>query len=248
MYTKKGGEFYEEILKNICFADYIDRITFQKQIWIFNEMSSLIKTFYNNDLYNDYVGSVLTHAPLKESKLSMDSIRFTKVLTKYSTEYNNILFIQHMCNELLMDKKNLIEFFNQMKCNKDDETASACCEQHSISQLDIDRIFRYIDKCFSDKLVQYVVKSPTMNLDMDIDMDNMDASMAMAMCNDIMLDGSTGLNVLVNMDDDGEFDESSEVHSVKSTATKPTKIKGASNKTNKPTSKNKTKNNKTLPK
>ena len=27
---------YLKILKNICFADYIDRITFQKQIWQFN--------------------------------------------------------------------------------------------------------------------------------------------------------------------------------------------------------------------
>ena len=43
-------KFYLDILENICFSDYIDRITFQKQIWIFNEMSSLIKTFYNNYL------------------------------------------------------------------------------------------------------------------------------------------------------------------------------------------------------
>jgi SpoVK/Ycf46/Vps4 family AAA+-type ATPase len=40
--------FYLKILDNMCFADYIDRITFQKQIWQFNEMSSLIKTFKNN--------------------------------------------------------------------------------------------------------------------------------------------------------------------------------------------------------
>jgi Cdc6-like AAA superfamily ATPase len=43
--------FYLKILKNICFADYIDRITFQSQIWQFNEMSSLIKTFKNNKMY-----------------------------------------------------------------------------------------------------------------------------------------------------------------------------------------------------
>ena len=49
--------FYNNILNNICFADYIDRITFQKQIWIFNEMSSLVKTFYNNHLYHDKYGS-----------------------------------------------------------------------------------------------------------------------------------------------------------------------------------------------
>ena len=38
------------MLDNICFSDYIDRITFQKQIWQFNEMSSLTKTFYNNNI------------------------------------------------------------------------------------------------------------------------------------------------------------------------------------------------------
>ena len=45
--------FYLKILNNMCFADYIDRITFQKQIWQFNEMSSLIKTFNNNKIYHD---------------------------------------------------------------------------------------------------------------------------------------------------------------------------------------------------
>jgi len=44
--------FYLKQLENICFADYIDRITFQKQIWQFNEMSSLIKTFNNNKIYH----------------------------------------------------------------------------------------------------------------------------------------------------------------------------------------------------
>ena len=39
---------YLKQLENICFSDYIDRITFQKQIWQFNEMSSLLKTFKNN--------------------------------------------------------------------------------------------------------------------------------------------------------------------------------------------------------
>ena len=47
----KSIPFYLKLLENICFADYTDRITFQNQIWQFNEMSSLIKTFYNNKLY-----------------------------------------------------------------------------------------------------------------------------------------------------------------------------------------------------
>ena len=45
--------FYLKQLDNICFSDYIDRITFQKQIWQFNEMSSLIKTFKNNSIYHE---------------------------------------------------------------------------------------------------------------------------------------------------------------------------------------------------
>jgi hypothetical protein len=166
-YTPQGAEFYEQILKNICFADYIDRITFQKQIWIFNEMSSLIKTFYNNDLYGDFRASrghnhnhnhshnhTHSHSNNHASSVGDADIRFTKVLTKYSTEYNNILFIQHMCNELLMDKKDIIEFFNRIKCDKNDEALNACCEQHEITRLDVDRMFRYIDKCFTVPAIQ----------------------------------------------------------------------------------------------
>ena len=151
-YTPQGAEFYERILKNICFADYIDRITFQKQIWIFNEMSSLVKTFYNNDLYGGFIGT--SAAPSHAAVVADNDIRFTKVLTKYSTEYNNILFIQHMCNELLMDKKDIIEFFNRIKCDKNEEMLNACCEQHEITRLDIDRMFRYIDKCFTAPVAQ----------------------------------------------------------------------------------------------
>ena len=101
---KESIPFYISILRNICFADYIDRITFQKQIWIFNEMSSLIKTFYNNKIYHDKYGP---NPPL----FNPPDVRFTKVLTKYSTEYNNMLFIQNLCNQLNMDKKDMFSFF-----------------------------------------------------------------------------------------------------------------------------------------
>ena len=74
---------YHKILENICFSDYIDRITFQKQIWQLNEMSSLIKTFKTNFIYHSFYSN---------NKINNNDIRFTKVLTKYSTEYNNITF------------------------------------------------------------------------------------------------------------------------------------------------------------
>ena len=78
MPKEKSVPFYLEVLDNICFADYMDRITFQKQIWQFNEMSSLIKTFHSNKIYHD---------TFKDNpKFDPAEIRFTKVLTKYSTE------------------------------------------------------------------------------------------------------------------------------------------------------------------
>jgi len=95
--------FYQTVLDNICFADYIDRITFQNQAWQFNEMSSLIKTFYNNKLYHEQF--------IKKPKFNPVEVRFTKVLTKYSTEYNNSLFIKTLCQQLSMDQKDMFSFF-----------------------------------------------------------------------------------------------------------------------------------------
>ena len=134
--------FYVKILNNMCFADYIDRITFQKQIWEFNEMSSLIKTFNNNKLYHD------TFELKNKNKVNLNSldIRFTKVLTKYSTEYNNSLFIQNLSQQLGMDKKDLFCFFLDIKNKYSDNEILALFENYEISKLDINRIFRYIDK------------------------------------------------------------------------------------------------------
>ena len=138
-------EFYEMVLNNICFADYIDRITFQKQIWIFNEMSSLIKTFYNNAQYHAFINNSNTATPPPTTALD---IRFTKVLTKYSTEYNNSIFIQRLCNQMLMDQKDLIEFFTNLKTTNDksNDNVGALFEQYEITKLDMDRLYRYIDK------------------------------------------------------------------------------------------------------
>jgi hypothetical protein len=128
--------FYLKVLNNICFADYIDRITFQKQIWQFNEMSSLIKTFHNNKIYNTTFK--------KKPKYNPGEIRFTKVLTKYSTEYNNELFIQNLCQQLGLDRKDLIAFFlNNMK---NESVLVELSENYEISKLDINRIYRYIEK------------------------------------------------------------------------------------------------------
>ena len=129
--------FYLNVLDNICFADYIDRITFQKQIWQFNEMSSLIKTFRNNNIYHETFQ--------KKPKFNPTEVRFTKVLTKYSTEYNNYIFIQNLCQQLCMDRKDLFAFFLEIKHYSDIEFTTLF-ENYEISKLDINRIYRYLDK------------------------------------------------------------------------------------------------------
>ena len=133
--------FYLKILDNMCFADYIDRITFQKQIWQFNEMSSLIKTFKNNAIYHDTINT-------KKIKFNPTEVRFTKVLTKYSTEYNNTIFIQNLCQQLGMDKKDLFAFFLDIKNKYDPDTSemNMLFENYEISKLDINRIYRYLEK------------------------------------------------------------------------------------------------------
>jgi DNA polymerase III delta prime subunit len=154
--------FYSKILKNICFADYIDRITFQSQIWQFNEMSSLMKTFYNNKLYHD-------HFPNSKNKFLPSEVRFTKVLTKYSTEYNNMLFVYNLCQELDLDKKDLITMFQELRLyhggdffNQSDKLneVEKMFDNGNITKLDIKRMYRYLDK--------NVKKDSTLGVDDDL--------------------------------------------------------------------------------
>jgi len=182
-FTYDKFSFYEKVLDNVCFADYIDRVTFQKQIWQFNEMSSLIKTFYNNHIYHEFLKFIKTKKTKKSSKKIAassksnqnpsdttmgeklttneglnteikpsncfvdDEIRFTKVLTKYSTEYNNYMFIQNLCVQMLMDKNDLLTYFLYKRSkNSCEEEICNELEQYSVSKLDVSRMFRYLDK------------------------------------------------------------------------------------------------------
>jgi hypothetical protein len=119
-------------------ADYFDRITFQNQIWLFNELCSLIKTFYNHHLYHQSFP--------KKARFNPTEVRFTKVLTKYSTEYNNLLFIQNLCIQLSMDQKDLFAFFLTLRNQYPEEEIPRILETYDISKLDVNRIYRYLDK------------------------------------------------------------------------------------------------------
>ena len=138
----KSLPFYCKVLDNMCYADYIDRITFQNQIWQLNEMTSLLKTFYNNKMYHD------TFNPKYKN---YNEIRFTKVLTKYSTEYNNTMFISSLCQSLNMERSDIICFFEEIRqLKKMDPTVYFDIESKlnelDINKLDIRRVYRYLDK------------------------------------------------------------------------------------------------------
>lgn len=138
---------YLQLLDNICYADYIDRITFQSQIWQFNEMSSLIKTFYNNKLYHEYFN--------KKPVFNPSEVRFTKVLTKYSTEYNNMIFLINLCQNLDLDKKDMLAMFQELRIFKGKDfyekndvlnAVEKMFQDTNITKLDIKRVYRFLDK------------------------------------------------------------------------------------------------------
>jgi SpoVK/Ycf46/Vps4 family AAA+-type ATPase len=140
-----SAPFYKIVLDNICQADYFDRITFQNQIWLFNELSSLIKTFYNHHLFHKSFP--------KKARFHPTEVRFTKVLTKYSTEYNNQLFIQNLCIQLSMDQNDLFTFFMTLKKQYAEEDIPRILEMYEITKLDVNRIYRYLDKYMEKSVV-----------------------------------------------------------------------------------------------
>ena len=151
--------FYLKLLDNICFSDYMYRITFQSQIWQFNEMCSLIKTMYNNYLYHQWASD-------NSKMISAKDIRFTKILTKYNTEYGNMIFLFLLCEQMGMDKKDVFAFFQEMrlfftasrpigqgKGGNQYDTPTIITEmekvfesQCNINKLEIRRMYRFLDQ------------------------------------------------------------------------------------------------------
>jgi len=126
---KKMINRYIELLKNICYADYLDRVSFQKQIWRLSEYSLLIKIFYNNYLLlndnnpkdikqngNTNLNQLEGFEKMcKTQNESLYDYHFTKVITRYSSEYSNYNFIYNMCNIYSLDKIELFLFFTELK-------------------------------------------------------------------------------------------------------------------------------------
>ena len=74
-------------------------------------------------------------------------MRFTKILTKYSSEFNNYVFFQTMCSNLYVTKKELLLLFYYIMNHNEEETKHIYdwLELHGITELDINRMIKYIN-------------------------------------------------------------------------------------------------------
>jgi hypothetical protein len=90
----------------------------------------------------------------KNQKFNPAEVRFTNVLTKYSTEYNNSVFIQNLCQELSMDKNDMFAFFLDLKNKYNDNEIVSLFENYDITKLDINRIYRYLEKYTKENAVE----------------------------------------------------------------------------------------------
>ena len=137
-------KLYSKMLSVSSYSDYIDRLTFQMQVWQFNEMSSLLKTFYCNKLFHD-------QHPEMIGKYKETEIRFTKCLTKWSSSFNNEKFLHNLSQSLGMDLGDMQTFFSWLNTQYENDMnkLESMLELFEIKRLDIKRIFRFLEKNFS---------------------------------------------------------------------------------------------------
>ena len=96
--TLKDLKIYKEILQNYIFCDCIDKNIFLYQIWQLNDIVYIIKIYFNNFILQKH--KLLNY-------INQNDIIFTKILTKYSSEYNNYNFIFSSTQKYSINKKNL---------------------------------------------------------------------------------------------------------------------------------------------
>lgn len=152
---KKHIKIYLKILDNFIFSDYIDRIIFQKQIWQLTEMNYIIKLFYNNFILK--TNNLF-------SNIEFEDIIFTKILTKYSSEYNNYIFIYNLLQSFLLEKKDIYVLFYNYSVNYDINDIVYKLESNNISKLEIIRIIKFINQ-----LINYTEKNEKINENTDME-------------------------------------------------------------------------------
>jgi ABC-type cobalamin/Fe3+-siderophores transport system ATPase subunit len=135
---------YYNFLENYCLTDFVDRIIYQKQIWQLNDLNFIIKILYNNYILNIYPDKNIFNTNIFNTYNEND-IRFTKILTKYSTEYNNTLFLINICNQLGYNFQDIFSYFIYIFENYKYTEILDFLQNYNISELDINRINKIID-------------------------------------------------------------------------------------------------------
>tara|TARA_A100001011_G_C14309883_1_gene845019 strand:- start:2855 stop:3778 length:924 start_codon:yes stop_codon:yes gene_type:complete len=111
-YANQDLEFYYAFLKNFISGDFYDRISFQRQLWQFNDMTFFLKVINNYIKFHRKKWKNLDTLEMNHE------IIFTKILTKYSNEYSNLNFLINICNRFNFQKTELIENLKNKKCHK----------------------------------------------------------------------------------------------------------------------------------
>ncbi len=139
--VKRTLPIYVKMLENICYSDYVDRTTFQKQVWKLNEISSIIKTFKNNNILHTEMLSTIHNV----DNVLPREIRFTKILTKYSSEYNNFWFIRNICQTLGIDKNDLLDY--AIRYPENHKQILDLFENNEFDMTTLNRLIKYYKVC-----------------------------------------------------------------------------------------------------
>jgi DNA polymerase III delta prime subunit len=148
---------YFKFLTNMCISDCIDRVAFHRQLWNLSEMTSITKVLHNHWNISPYL------------KCDVNEIRFTKVLTKYSSEYNNHFFIQGLCNRHGCDRDTLFKLANEANAHTLSSASAIFTKPpFKMTQLEAKRLYKFINKIDYVFKEDVVVKEEVDSSDFDI--------------------------------------------------------------------------------
>ena len=85
--------------------------------------------------------------------IDLDKIIFTKILTKYSNEYNNTVYLNNLSLNLMMDKCDVFMFFIHLKNNYTIDEIINILYIYDINKLDINRLYKFINSLDNYKIV-----------------------------------------------------------------------------------------------
>lgn len=121
---------YLDIAERFAEADCLDRTGFQRQVGQLGEMSSMLKSAWTSHLLKTQ------DPPAGRLDVVCKDVRFTRVLTKYSSEFSNLRFIQSICARTGLDRRALHKLWS-----RPDHASQSDALQ--LTPLELNRLDRY---------------------------------------------------------------------------------------------------------